>query len=112
MLKLSRRVALAGLGALIAFGPAAAADWPQKPVTVIVPQAAGNSPDVLCRIITDKLSRALGQQFVVENRPGAANVVGMQSAPARRTMATPSSSPPRRRSSPTLIRSRTCPMIR
>ncbi len=80
MLKLSRRVALAGLGALIAFGPAAAADWPQKPVTVIVPQAAGNSPDVLCRIITDKLSRALGQQFVVENRPGAANVVGMQSA--------------------------------
>lgn len=79
MLKLSRRVALAGLGALIAFGPAAAADWPQKPVTVIVPQAAGNSPDVLCRIITDKLSRALGQQFVVENRPGAANVVGMQS---------------------------------
>ncbi|NKN37335.1 tripartite tricarboxylate transporter substrate binding protein [Agrobacterium sp. a22-2] len=80
MLKLSRRVTLAGLGALLAFGPVAAADWPQKPVTVIVPQAAGNSPDVLCRIIADKLSRALGQQFVVENRPGAANVVGMQSA--------------------------------
>ncbi|WP_377299432.1 Bug family tripartite tricarboxylate transporter substrate binding protein [Rhizobium sp. SGZ-381] len=80
MLKLSRRMALAGLGALVACGPAAAADWPQKPVTVIVPQAAGNSPDVLCRIITDKLSRALGQQFVVDNRPDAANVVGMQSA--------------------------------
>lgn len=80
MLKLSRRVTLAGLGALLAFGPAAAADWPKKPVTVIVPQAAGNSPDVLCRIIADKLSRALGQQFIVENRPGAANVVGMQSA--------------------------------
>jgi tripartite-type tricarboxylate transporter receptor subunit TctC len=80
MLKLSRRVALAGLGALLASGPATAADWPKKPVTVIVPQAAGNSPDVLCRIIADKLSRALGQQFIVENRPGAANVVGMQSA--------------------------------
>jgi tripartite-type tricarboxylate transporter receptor subunit TctC len=80
MLKLSRRVTLAGLGALLAIGPAAAADWPKKPVTVIVPQAAGNSPDVLCRIIADKLSRALGQQFIVENRPGAANVVGMQSA--------------------------------
>jgi tripartite-type tricarboxylate transporter receptor subunit TctC len=80
MLKLSRRVALAGLGALLAIGPATAADWPKKPVTVIVPQAAGNSPDVLCRIIADKLSRALGQQFIVENRPGAANVVGMQSA--------------------------------
>ena len=39
----------------------------------------GNSPDVLCRIIADKLSRTFGQQFVVENRPGAANVVGTQS---------------------------------
>lgn len=58
--------------------PAFAQAWPQRPVTVIVPQAAGNSPDVLCRVITERLSRALGQQFVVENRPGAANVVGTQ----------------------------------
>src|SRR5207244_10729577 len=36
-------------------------------------------PDVLCRVIADKLSRALGQPFVVENRPGAANLVGTQS---------------------------------
>ena len=54
------------------------AAWPQRPVMVVVPQAAGNSPDVLCRMLTDRLSRALGQQFVVENRPGAANVVGTQ----------------------------------
>ncbi|CAN7641850.1 Bug family tripartite tricarboxylate transporter substrate binding protein [Neorhizobium sp. LjRoot104] len=81
MSKFSRRTFMAGVGAglALACGPAQAADWPQRPVTVVVPQAAGNSPDVLCRIITDKLSRALGQQFIVENRAGAANVVGMQS---------------------------------
>jgi tripartite-type tricarboxylate transporter receptor subunit TctC len=44
----------------------------------VVSQAAGNSPDVLCRIIVDKLGKALGQQFVVENKPGAANLVGTQ----------------------------------
>lgn len=80
MLKFSRRILMAGIGAMLAVGSAQAADWPQRPVTVVVPQAAGNSPDVLCRIIMDKLSRSLGQQFIVENRPGAANVVGTQSA--------------------------------
>lgn len=78
MFRISRRGLLAGAVALVAAGSASAADWPQRPVTVIVPQAAGNSPDVLCRIIADKLSRSLGQQFIVENRPGAANVVGTQ----------------------------------
>jgi tripartite-type tricarboxylate transporter receptor subunit TctC len=77
MLKLSRRMLLAGV-ALLASATAHAETWPQRPVTIVVPQAAGNSPDVLCRIIADKLSRSLGQQFVVENRPGAANVIGMQ----------------------------------
>jgi tripartite-type tricarboxylate transporter receptor subunit TctC len=79
MFNISRRSLLAGAAALVATGTAQAADWPQRPVTVVVPQAAGNSPDVLCRIITEKLSRSLGQQFIVENRAGAANVVGMQS---------------------------------
>ncbi|MDB5618166.1 tripartite tricarboxylate transporter substrate-binding protein [Tardiphaga sp.] len=77
MLTLSRRVLLTGAIACLAT-PAYAQSWPQKPVTIVVSQAAGNSPDVLCRIITDKLSRALGQQFVVENRPGAANLIGTQ----------------------------------
>lgn len=77
MLTFSRRILLTGSIICLAL-PAYAQSWPQKPVTIVVPQAAGNSPDVLCRIITDKLSRALGQQFVVENRPGAANLVGAQ----------------------------------
>jgi tripartite-type tricarboxylate transporter receptor subunit TctC len=81
MFSISRRHFIAGSASAAFFtgSSAQAADWPQRPVTVVVPQAAGNSPDVLCRIITDKLSRSLGQQFIVENRAGAANVVGMQS---------------------------------
>src|SRR5258707_15059055 len=77
MHKLSRRVLLAGVALCLA-NPAGAQSWPQRPVTMVVPQPAGNSPDVLCRVIADKLSRALGQQFVVENRAGAANLVGTQ----------------------------------
>lgn len=82
MAQTTRRTILAGGAAagLVAAAPRAGAaeTWPTRPVTVVVPQAAGNSPDVLCRMLTDRLSRALGQQFVVENRPGAANVVGTQ----------------------------------
>jgi tripartite-type tricarboxylate transporter receptor subunit TctC len=59
-------------------GAAIAQEWPARPVTMIVSQAAGNSPDLLARLLTEKLSRSLKQQFVVENRPGAANLVGTQ----------------------------------
>lgn len=58
--------------------------WPQRPIALVVPQAAGNSPDILARVLADKLSRSLGQQVYVENRTGAANIVGTQ-AVARAT---------------------------
>jgi tripartite-type tricarboxylate transporter receptor subunit TctC len=61
-------------------GLANAQNWPIKPVRFIVSQAAGGTPDIICRILTDRLSQALGQQFVVENRPGGANIVGAQTA--------------------------------
>jgi tripartite-type tricarboxylate transporter receptor subunit TctC len=77
MLRLSRRMLLTGAALCLSL-PAFAQSWPQRPVSVVVPQPAGNSPDVLCRVIAEKLSRALGQQFVVENRAGAANLVGTQ----------------------------------
>src|SRR6187431_1710615 len=83
MPRLYRRVLLAG-AALCLSAPVHAQSWPQRPVSVVVPQPAGNSPDVLCRVIAEKLSRAFGQQFVVENRAGAANLVGTQ-AVARAT---------------------------
>ncbi len=61
-----------------------AQSWPTRPIALVVPQAAGNSPDILARVIADKLSRSLGQQVYVENRTGAANIVGTQ-AVARAT---------------------------
>jgi tripartite-type tricarboxylate transporter receptor subunit TctC len=53
-------------------------DYPTRPVTLIVPYAAGGVADVGMRILADKLSIRLGQQFVVENRPGAGGIVAAQ----------------------------------
>jgi tripartite-type tricarboxylate transporter receptor subunit TctC len=74
------RAALALLPLLLAAGGADAQNWPSKPVRFIVTQAAGGTPDIICRLLADRLSRALGQQVVVENRPGAGNTIGMQMA--------------------------------
>ena len=62
-----------------AFGaaPQAQEKWPSKPVTVIVPFAAGGNTDILARLFADRLSARLGQQFVVENRAGAGGSVGL-----------------------------------
>lgn len=81
MIAISRRMLLAGAAisiALPARAQTSSSVWPQRPVMVVVPQPAGNSPDILCRVIAEKLAGALGQQFVVDNRPGAANLVGTQ----------------------------------
>src|SRR5438552_1621604 len=73
--------ALAGALALLTTVPQAAAqEWPARPIKFIVSQAAGGTPDIICRLITEKLARALGQQVVVENRPGGGNVIGAQAA--------------------------------
>ena len=91
--------ALAGaLALLTASEQVSAQSWPARPIKFIVSQAAGGTPDIICRLIAEKLSRALGQQVVVDNKPGGGNVIGAQAAPARRPTATPSSSRPRRRS--------------
>ena len=65
---------------LVASSQASAQNWPQRPVTFIVSQSAGASPDVMARMITTKLGALLGQSFVVENKPGAGNVIGAQAA--------------------------------
>lgn len=59
---------------------AAAQNWPQRPVRMIVSQAAGGTPDIVARLLAERLSRAFGQQLVVDNRPGSANIIGAQAA--------------------------------
>src|SRR6267143_6145885 len=60
--------------------PAAAQSWPTRPIHVIVSFAAGSAPDIVCRFVTDRLSRAVGQSIVVDNRPGSGNIIAAQAA--------------------------------
>ncbi|PLC48201.1 MFS transporter [Pollutimonas subterranea] len=57
-------------------GGAAAQGWPTKPVSLVVPFAAGGTTDVLARALGDKLSASLGQPVIVENKPGAGSTLG------------------------------------
>src|SRR5947207_11509643 len=63
-------------GAACAAGPAAAQNYPTRPITVVVPFAAGGGNDILARLLGQHMGRALGQQFVIENRGGAAGTIG------------------------------------
>ena len=56
--------------------PAAAQDWPTRPVTVIVPWAAGGPVDTIARIVTTRMSEILGRQLIVENVGGAGGQTG------------------------------------
>lgn len=60
------------------FTTAPAAEWPERPVRMVVPFAAGGAADLIGRLFADSLSAVFGQQFVVENRAGAGGIVGAQ----------------------------------
>ncbi|AZY92263.1 tripartite tricarboxylate transporter substrate binding protein [Paracoccus sp. Arc7-R13] len=62
---------------------ATAQDWPTGPVHIFVGFPAGSSPDTIARIVAEPLAEALGQPVVVENRPGAGGVIGVQQMLAR-----------------------------
>jgi tripartite-type tricarboxylate transporter receptor subunit TctC len=75
-----RALACAAVGAtVVAAGPALAADWPNHPILMVSPFAAGNANDIVARIVFDQVGQMLGQPFVFENRPGAGGIVGVAS---------------------------------
>ena len=76
-MKTTFRILIALTMAAAACG-AQAQDWPNKPVRVVVPFAAGGSTDVAARLVAEYLSRAFGQQVYVENRTGANGVIGIE----------------------------------
>jgi len=76
----SLMASVAAVGATIALPKLALAQagYPQKPITLVIPFAAGGIGDVIGRAIADKVSATLGQQVVVDNRAGAGSIVGSQ----------------------------------
>jgi len=71
--------------ACLAFGlalasPAAAQDYPSRPIKIIVPFGAGGPTDVFTRVLVEELRKSIGQPLVLENRPGAGTVIGTDAA--------------------------------
>ena len=73
-----RRVLVSLLAALCAAPvvQAQTGNWPNKPIRMIVPLAAGSAVDAAARVVADKMGRNLGQSIVIENQPGAAGLIG------------------------------------
>src|SRR5688572_33457626 len=61
--------------ALAAFG-AHAAEYPQRPIRLIISSAVGGSPDIVTRILAGELVKQMGQQIIIDNRPGASQTIG------------------------------------
>src|SRR5687767_2241054 len=74
-----RILALLSLVLAACTGQVIAQEFPTKPLRIVVPYAAGGVPDVLSRTIAQPLSEALGQQVIVENKPGAGGIAAVMS---------------------------------
>ena len=65
---------------LLAGSAAAQADYPSRPVRIIVPSPPSGGTDIVARVLAQHFSKAFGQQFIVENKPGAGNMIGIEAA--------------------------------
>ena len=78
------RIAVVALGLGIGIGPGASAlaqtAWPLKPMRLFISNSPGSAPDLVARVTTDQLARALGQSWIIENRPGGESVIGAEAA--------------------------------
>jgi tripartite-type tricarboxylate transporter receptor subunit TctC len=72
-----RTILAAGLAGVLA-RPASAAEWPERPVKIVVPYAPGGPVDTVARLVGEKLGARFGQSFVIENKPGANGAIGVQ----------------------------------
>src|SRR4051794_22362438 len=83
LLMISRRTAIClsvmGLAAATSMGSATAADYPTRPVKWVVGYPPGGATDIVARLIGQRLSERLGQEFVIENKPGAGNNIATES---------------------------------
>jgi tripartite-type tricarboxylate transporter receptor subunit TctC len=75
-MKLLRPAILAAAVGAVALQAGAAEKYPLRPIRIIIPSGAGGITDILGRVIAPKLTEGLGQQVVVDNRPGASGIVG------------------------------------
>jgi tripartite-type tricarboxylate transporter receptor subunit TctC len=73
-----RHLAFAAALLALASGPAAAQSYPNRPIRVLVPFAAGGAVDTLARLVGQKLSESFGQPVIIENRPGAGGNLGSE----------------------------------
>ena len=71
-----RTLAIAFAALAIGASPGAAQDWPARAVKIVVPFGAGSTPDVIMRLIAERLQQKLGQPFLIENKPGASGMTG------------------------------------
>jgi tripartite-type tricarboxylate transporter receptor subunit TctC len=76
--RLLRHTGTAIVAATMVFGAQAWAEWPEKPVRVIVPFGTGGGTDIQARLLVDSLRRQTGQNFVIDNRSGAGGLIGAE----------------------------------